>query len=154
MMWGRGGRRGSDRSAELKTALEVGALVRECESFLDGRYATELARARRTVPGWAWLSALAHSPASRLVAWAGSSDVNLRTGEEEGDEWRAAVSMLSARLLATAAAMDCDVEDLQRSVLVPLELDVGRLRSVGGDTAQLLGEVLRGIDAYRNSPRS
>ncbi len=47
---------------------EAHELVEESECFLTGRYPSALQSGGRPVPGWAWLSMLAHAPADVLMA--------------------------------------------------------------------------------------
>lgn len=150
-MWGRARRKWNDRNADLRSTFEAGALVYECESFLDGRYASELDAQHLSVPEWAWLSVLAHSPAKRLVLWARSTDGGGRDRLGCTDEWRQAVAVLAGKLLTTAAATGATVEDLQRSSLVALELDPSQDRAGASDPSRFVGEVLTALDAYRDS---
>ena len=41
-------------------------LVGECESFLSGRYASDLESRGESVPDWAWFSTLTQSPAATV----------------------------------------------------------------------------------------
>jgi hypothetical protein len=98
------------------------ALVRECESFLSGRYATFLESRGLPVPDWAWLSELAHAPAEQVTALVAAPRRRARVLPPA--RWQKAMSLLAQELVATAQRTDCTVDELRRSVLLPLELEL------------------------------
>ena len=110
---------------------EERALVGECEAFLSGHYAQYLDGENLGVPDWAWLNVLAHGTpddiralASGEPAWAISSDTSV---------WHDALSFLAQELTDQATRQGRALAGLQRSTLVPLELELAgrRGRSMG-----------------------
>lgn len=95
-------------------------LVAACEAFLEGRYAEHLERRGLRVPPWAWVNLLAHGTAAELDA----ARRVLADGEGPGAAWRAARAFLAREVLEAAQAAGTDLADLQRRVLVPLELEL------------------------------
>jgi hypothetical protein len=90
----------------------------ECEAFLAGRY-VELTRAMGwRVPAWAWLNDLAHG-SPRVVRRLAAG----RRSRGRRSRWTAIVDELAATVVPPGAD-DAAVADLQRDVLVPLELAV------------------------------
>lgn len=57
----------SRRSNSHGYQARASQLVAECEEFLLGRYPWVLLARGWPVPGWAWMSALAHAPADSLM---------------------------------------------------------------------------------------
>jgi hypothetical protein len=100
-----------------------GELVNETEQFLAGQY-LEVAFAREgDLPTWVWLSTIAHGnedQLSRAEDW---------LSEHEGlhpelRSWGRVLQHISRQMLDTAAFIGCSVSELQRNLLVPLELAV------------------------------
>jgi len=87
------------------------ALVRECESFLSGRYATFLESRGLPVPDWAWLSELAHAPAEQVTALVAAPRRRARVLPPA--RWQKAMSLLAQELVATAQRTDCTVDELR-----------------------------------------
>ena len=111
------GDRLADRPAESPAASVVptppqGAeVVEEIEAFLQGTYAQWLVGHGRAVPVAAWLNAVAHGDDELICTLAAGDDT-------VPPEWREAL----ARLARTATP------EVQREILVPLELDLLRVR--------------------------
>ena len=94
----------------------------DCERFLEGSYLRHLCSTRDQVPHWVWLSTLAHATPDGIVAIATrSSDLEKRP---ELLAWSRALSFLACELIQRSAKSDQTVSELQRSVLVPLELQM------------------------------
>ncbi|MEM9608353.1 MAG: hypothetical protein AAGA99_13085 [Actinomycetota bacterium] len=97
------------------------ALVAELEAFLAGRYAElNLAQTGRT-PTWVWVNLLAHGTGSQLG--------RVRARRSPADHlrvWRHARSYLAAELLGLVDLGEFELRQLQRDVLVPLELQAIR----------------------------
>ena len=93
-------------------------LVTECEAYLSGRYAEYLGEAKRPVPVWAWLNVLAHGSEEDVAA--------LAAGEPHPSIslWHQALAFLAQELMNQAARRGRRLADLQRSTLVPLELEL------------------------------
>ena len=94
-------------------------LVAECEAFLSGHYAQNPGDNDWCAPGWARLNVLAHG-----------SDADVATLAANGGQpwdnsaWPQALAFLAQELLSEATRQGRPLPDLQRSTLVPLELDL------------------------------
>lgn|GEM_PF-2259497 len=131
--WGIWPRRGAGRH-----------LVIESESFLTGRWAVELHAGGRPVPGWAWISGLAHAPVDVVAGWAAHREPPPADGGVP-DRWRVALSLVARELIVSAAAAGDSVETAQHLVF-------GRLEQRGvtaGDPQHLVRVGLRELAQYR-----
>lgn len=151
-MWRR--MRRSERHAEARTLDAAALLVEESESFLSGRYASDLWERHLPIPSWAWLAALAHAPAEVLAGWAADEPCPEWTVVGEGEHWWRALSLLSRELLNTAAAAGCPVETVQRAAVLNLELCPLGTGQGSAHPVQLVGDVLRSLERYRDSSHS
>lgn len=98
-------------------------LVDETQQFLDGRLLDTAFASGGDVPAWIWLSAIAHGDAPILEhAQTWLSDHQGARPEMNG--WGRVLQHLTERLLETSKAIGCPPRDLQRTLLVPLELAV------------------------------
>lgn len=91
-------------------------LVEECESFLAGGYVERCEACGEPVPVWAWMNVLAHGTDAELRAAAAN--------RSEGDEGHQALAFVAGELVDLIDDGCVDLEELQRDVLMPLELDV------------------------------
>ena len=113
-MWKRARR--NDR--DTKPGPGDAGLGDECEAYLRGEWAEYLRAHGQAVPRWAWLNRVAHAPeqALRLThcgpAWCGQHE----------DVWTEFRSYVADLLLKQAEDTGRTVEELQTSVLVPIEL--------------------------------
>ena len=142
-------RRWKECLSEVRVARGAAQLVRESESFLAGGYAWELLARQEPIPGWAWLSGLAHAPPAALAAWANDGSAAVVDGPTT--RWWAAVSLLARTLLREAAQEGCPVQDLQRSVLVGLELEEVPVTTELLYPEDLVDEFRRSLAYHRNS---
>jgi hypothetical protein len=110
-------------------------LVKECEAFLEGKFAESAVPAGELVPVWAWVNLLAHGTEDQL-----RREVLMPASV---DDWHRARALLAARLLAAAGARDTSLTVIQRDVLVPLELDVMSAKIAYRSAPQLVIGVLR-----------
>lgn len=124
---------------------EALTLIDECQAFLDGRFAELAAADSGYVPVWAWLNQLAHGTVEELRCAAD------RLAERTG--WAQATAFLAGELVDIVDSGRMSLADLQRDILVPLELDVLNARTTGLWTP---GRLVRGVlrilptrDAYR-----
>lgn len=106
----------------------------ECEAFLAGAYADACHRLGLRAPVWTWLNEAAHADADRLHAIASAiepahADIERRTRATLA---RAVVSAMSDRSLA----------DLQRELLVPLELRLAGTELTPRRLVELVGRAL------------
>ena len=98
-------------------------LVSETQQFLDGRLHDVAFASGDDVPAWVWLSAIAHGDALNL-----EHAKNWLSDHQEVrpvlNGWDRVLQHLTKWLLETSEAIGCPTSDLQRSLLVPLELAV------------------------------
>src|ERR1700722_18691722 len=95
-------------------------LVLECDLYLSGYYAEYLNARNRPVPTWAWLSVLAHGSSEQLrpIAIQDRPAGRLPTKRQL---WWQAIGFLAGEIVAHHDD-DVSLDELRRSVLVPLEL--------------------------------
>jgi hypothetical protein len=125
--------------AELSEPDSFGA---ECEAFLAGDWAEYRAAHREAVPHWAWLNRVAHASETALRVAVRTPAWGLRTY----DEWTRLRLCVAERLLDQAAARAVSVPDLQRLVLVPMELGLFDDEPLSRlSDAELLGRVLAAL---------
>ena len=100
--------------------------VAECEVFLSGHYAQWLAEENRTVPVWAWLNVLAHGSDDDITALATGEPPSRRS--QSACVWQQALAFLAQELTSQATRRGYSLADIQRSTLVPLELELAGRR--------------------------
>jgi len=126
------------------------ALVDESASYLYGTLAVELHAGGRPVPGWAWVSALAHAPADVITSWADRPESSAPAADGTTDRWMAALSVAAKEIIATAADADVGLDEVQRSVFLPMER---RGTSVSGPD-HLVRLSLRSLRQYQETARA
>lgn len=94
-------------------------LLADTGAFLLGHYAERLERQSVVVPVWAWTNLLAHGTEDELRAEMACT----RCGSVGSGAWRAARAYLATEVLE-AAGRESTLPELQRQVLVPLELSL------------------------------
>ena len=117
------------------------ALVTECEAFLTGRYWQWLLENDCRVPAWAWVNKLAHGTEEEINAYAAIDSVEPEI--RGGAEWHMAVAFLAQETIGEAANRGVSLARLQRSVLVPLELELLAWRTSSVDTPTALVTIVR-----------
>lgn len=108
--------------ARRRRRAEERALVAETEAFLEGDLAERLEASAGYVPAWAWTNRLAHASEGQLAAEQGAV---LQTEAASRGKWRQARAYLAGEVLR-AAALYGSLAELQRDVLVPLEIELSR----------------------------
>jgi hypothetical protein len=103
------------------------SIVADCERFLTGQLLGSLSALDRPVPQWVWINTLAHGSEADLERLAGRS-APLQTAPSEGDVWRRSSAFLAARLLERSRQVAVPVHELQRAVILPIELRALRER--------------------------
>ena len=127
-------------------------LVDEGEAFLAGNIAVHLDRRDKPVPDWAWLNALAHGAAARVLPPCANEPANPFSSERS---WCEALGFLDEELDIISATSGVERDELCRRVLVPLELELAasRARPPLGP-GQLARRVLAALGAYLASHQS
>lgn len=123
-------------SCDGRSPSDEERLVKECEAFLTGRLAGFVSSS--SLPLWLVLNVFAHGTWQEIA--------------EMGDGRRgSAVTFLVDEILGVAENPDVLI-DLQRSSLVPLELDALVSGSPSSrDTRELVTRVLDAVRSFRNS---
>lgn len=126
-------------------ARRAGAiLINECEAFLTGRLAELWEQVGPSVPQWAWINLLAHGSADDLR----SEMFEVPSG---ATCWSKARAFLAGEVLDAAAACG-GLEDLQRSLLVPMELSLaGSSEVTRWDSRELVTAIEDALGAHRRS---
>ena len=130
------------RRPEDPVVAFAGELTLECEALLAGRYADYLCSRGRWAPPWAWVNALAHGSAPELSALAGGGG---RPGVDDPpgtDRWRRALAFLAEDLLGQIEVTGATLDQLQRTRLIPLELELCRNPGRCTDPGELAGLVM------------
>lgn len=126
---------------------EATELIDDCDAVLSGLFAEHLARRRRTIPAWAWLNLLAHGSGDQLQG-AGEA----LAGYPVLRHWRDARAYLAHDVLETVGQTATTLRELQRDVLIPLELQM-----IGTDSGNrhtrpaLISLVLTALASYRGA---
>jgi hypothetical protein len=130
---------GSDR-----VALEPGArLVAECDAFLSGHLAERLSQ-DGPLPAWVWTNLLAHASEEVLRA---------ECRRTPRGPWEAHRADLAGLVLDVAAACG-SLGDLQREVLIPLELELASDPDASpGDARRWAASVAAALDRSRRARR-
>lgn len=113
----------------------AGELIAETEAFLTGSFADHLIALGQPVPLWAWLNVLAHGSEADLC--------RVSCSRTPGGDWHRARAFLAGEVLDHLEAGTCSLTDLQRDILIGLELEVAAIRSpLGWGPGQLVVAVL------------
>ena len=122
---------------------ESSRLVEQCSAFLSGSLARERALHGEAPHAWEWVNLLAHGSEEQLRDLAG------RSGGGAGDfgdpEWHMAVGFLAATVLDQTEHGNLSLASLQRSALVPLELEMARSPDFGEKPEVAVRAVLAAI---------
>jgi hypothetical protein len=104
---------------KLRRDLPGGVLASECEAYLNGTLAEFWEERGTAVPVWTWTNLLAHGSQSQIHDSLHRPPKQRRTGRS----WRIARSYLAYQVLDLACE-DLTLEELQSTVLRPLELEL------------------------------
>lgn len=114
------------RSPEDPASTLAADLTLECEAILAGRYAEYLCSHGRPAPPWTWVNALAHRSASELTALAGGDGQPGAGTTPEAHQWQRALAYLADDVVSQVREAGSTVGQLQRTRLIPLELELCR----------------------------
>lgn len=103
----------------LSDRHRANVMAADCEAFLTGHLARHLEEAGQEVPAWAWMNLVAHGTGDDLLA---ERAVDPASYFPAG-KWHEASSLLAAEVLDMTSG-DGSLGELQREVLVPLELEL------------------------------
>jgi len=135
----------------MNSRQQMKELVHESDLYLSGSYAEYLDTRNRPVPTWAWLSALVHGSSEQLRSLAMRDDLGGRLLTRRMLWWQA-IGFLAGEILANHDD-NVSLDELRRSVLVPLELtwlttDHGYLHP-----RELVRTVIGALDQHQKSRR-
>jgi hypothetical protein len=130
-MWRRrNGRREPDRRV---TGVET-SVGDECEAFLAGQLGAYLHRSGRPISPAGWLNQLVHGTTNELALMAVGSHPSL-----DPSNWQQAMAYLARSLLERARDTGRPIGELQRELLLPLELELlGNPDAVDFDPADVI----------------
>jgi hypothetical protein len=97
-------------------------LTEEAAAFLQGGLAMERARHGARPQDWEWVNFLAHSSPVQLARLSAHPYAFARVIRDE--EWWGALIYLTERILHLCQSTGASLEDVQRTALVPLELEL------------------------------
>ncbi|HWD54503.1 MAG TPA: hypothetical protein VG346_05240 [Acidimicrobiales bacterium] len=118
-------------------------LARECEAYLSGTLAEYWEAQGTAVPVWTWTNLLAHGSDGQIADCVHRPAKPPRTGRS----WQIARSYLAYEVLDLTSE-DISLEELQSTVLIPLELELAAHPGVGRWTPR------RWVDAVDASIRN
>lgn len=104
---------------QLQGDASGGVLAQECEAYLSGTLAEFWEQRGTAVPVWAWTNLLAHGSESLIHDSLYGTSKRRRTGRS----WRTARSYLAYHVLDLTWE-DIALEELQSTILLPLELEL------------------------------
>jgi len=110
------------RTPRYSTTARGSELLRECDALLSGGYGEYVRNQGRPAPAWALVNALAHASREELVAWAGDDAPPGNDPDAAGA--RQLLTFLADDVLSHAGPGSSALLELQRTRLVPLELDL------------------------------
>jgi hypothetical protein len=125
-------------------------LVLESDLYLSGYLADYLDTRNRPVPTWVWLSALVHGSSQQLHSLTIQDDLGVRLPTRRMLWWQA-VGFLAGEILAHDD--DVGLDELRRSVLVPLELTWLTTDHGYSHPRELVRTVLAALDQFQSSRR-
>jgi hypothetical protein len=126
MTWSKSG-----KDQEWFLAAGGADLVADVESFLSGGYANRLRQCGEAVPGWARLNAFAHGDVKDLVQMCRQRSRPRFVGYSNWPEeaWRVTQQVLATEILNLVDGAVETLRRLQRTILVPLELELLNLEA-------------------------
>lgn len=132
------------RTRKARAAL----LVEDCEAFYSGRLAERYEQRVLHVPAWSWMNLLAHGTEADLAR-------AQRTVPDRYDahgEWHEARSFLAGEILGLAGHCG-SLDELQRAVLIPLELDLAERAEEDGEPRAWVTSVQDALARHRRAWR-
>jgi hypothetical protein len=137
------------RRRRNKGAEDPRYVATECEAFLQGTYVEYLRSTGSIIPGWAWLNVLAHSTEGEIRCLS-DSIAPLDDALAHEAQWQSLQCFLAGETLGLASATGRSVAEIQRSILVDVELALAR----EGERRQLtpsyvVGRTMAAIHGHR-----
>jgi hypothetical protein len=127
-------KRKRQREPVVNAAVFDSGLGDECEAYLAGQLAAYLRDARRPVPAVGWLNQVVHATTNELALLAVGT-----TNTVPATTWQRAVGYLARTVLERARETGRPIDELQRDLLLPLELELlGHPDAVDFDPADLV----------------
>jgi hypothetical protein len=144
---------GTRRARRLRQRLQARSggrtLVADSEAFLSGHFAERMGARSATVPVWAWTNLLAHGAEGELRRTART----LPRPRAHDSIWEKARAYLADDILQMVGH-DVSLAEVQRQVLVPLELELAALSDADSWQPQdLVVAVDAALEAHHRSRR-
>jgi hypothetical protein len=130
---------------KLRRDLPGDVLASECAAYLNGTLAELWEERGTSVPVWTWTNLLAHGSEGQMH----ESLLQPVRPRRTGRSWRIARSFLAHQVLDLVS--DISLEELQSTVLLPLELELAARRDVEQWTPRRWAET---VDAAIRSTHS
>jgi hypothetical protein len=115
-------RPGAEQAPAADRAWKDSGLADEVEAFLGGRFVDHLAKHGQPVPVWAVINRLAHADHAELVHLVDGDLLDARYGAPKPHAWAVHERFIAANVLVTRGRTPEGLREIQRGVLVPLEL--------------------------------
>ena len=113
---------GAEQAPAADRAWKDSGLADEVEAFLGGRFVDHLAKHGQPVPVWAVINRLAHADHAELVHLVDGDLLDARYGAPKPHAWAVHERFIAANVLVTRGTTPEGLREIQRGVLVPLEL--------------------------------
>jgi hypothetical protein len=140
---------GADHAPAEDHAWKDSGLADEVEAFLGGRFVDHLARHGQPVPAWAVVNRLAHADHAELVRLVDGDLLDARYGAAKPHAWAVPERFIAANILVTRGATPEHLREIQRGVLVPLELRlIEDTRHEKMTAEQVLDAVARSLESF------
>jgi hypothetical protein len=124
-------------------------LADEVEAFLGGRFVDHLAKHGQPVPAWAVVNRLAHADHAELARLVDGDLLDARYGAAKPHAWAVPERFIAANILVTRGATPERLREIQRVVLVPLELRlIEDTRHEKMTAEQVLDAVARSLESF------
>ncbi|MGH9004171.1 MAG: hypothetical protein ACRDYV_13685 [Acidimicrobiia bacterium] len=141
--------RGADHTPAEDHAWKDSGLADEVEAFLGGRFVDHLAKHGQPVPAWAVVNRLAHADHAELVRLVDGDLLDARYGAAKPHGWAVPERFIAANILVTRGATPERLREIQRVVLVPLELRlIEDTRHEKMTAEQVLDAVARSLESF------
>ncbi|HEX6425668.1 MAG TPA: hypothetical protein VFZ79_19420 [Acidimicrobiales bacterium] len=141
---------GPDARVETPRPWHDSGVAEEVEAFLAGRLVDHMAAQHRPVPPWTALNRLAHADHAVIAGLVAGAGLERTAYSGAVHPWAMSERFAAAQFLARAGT-PAQLLDLQRSTLVPLELDlVERARRERLTPEQVLDAAVDALDSYHS----
>ncbi|HET9091711.1 MAG TPA: hypothetical protein VFN50_04835 [Acidimicrobiales bacterium] len=137
------------RFSGRRVARQCEQLVDESAGFVMGRLPVRLAEDHRPIPTWARINPLAHGDETTLHEIADGKPSDQTFSERE---WMRALNYLASEVELSRAHAGVTLLEIQREVLIPLELSLVKepCDGVGTGPRDVVRSVVHALEKYRS----